>query len=188
MQGELPGFAPAPAIRNLFFALAPAPATRAAMAAAADALRAEHDPRGRWLKPARYHLTLQFLGEFAQVPPDLVARAIAASADIALPRFDFRLDVAGSFGARGMPVWLGCQEAPAALLQLHDALGRALARHGCRTHGASRMVPHVTILRDAEHALRRPLAPPIDWHVEEFVLIDSQPPEPYRVIGRWPLA
>jgi 2'-5' RNA ligase len=46
----------------------------------------------------------------------------------------------------------------------------------------------VTILRDAEQALRRPLAQPITWHVDEFVLIDSQPPEPYRVTGRWPLA
>lgn len=189
MQGDLPGFAPAPAAaHNLFFALSPAASTRAAIAAAADRLRAELDPRGRWLKPSRYHLTLQFLGAFAQAPPDLVSRAIAAAAQVALPRFDFLLDVVGSFGARSMPVWLGCQEAPAALLQLHDVLGGALARHGCRTHGASRLVPHVTILRDAGQALRQPLAQPIAWHVDEFVLIDSQPPEPYRVIGRWPLA
>jgi 2'-5' RNA ligase len=45
----------------------------------------------------------------------------------------------------------------------------------------------VTILRDAERALHRHLPLPIAWQVDEFVLIDSQPPEPYRVVGRWPL-
>jgi len=188
MQGDLPGFAPVQATHNLFFALSPAAATRAAIAAAVEALRAEDDPRGRWLKPPRYHLTLQFLGTFEQPPADLVARAVAAAAQVSLPTFDFTLDVVGSFGARSMPVWLGCQEPPPALLQLHDALGAALARLGCRTHGTSRLVPHVTILRDAERALRQPLARPIAWHVDEFVLVDSRPPDPYRVVGRWPLA
>jgi 2'-5' RNA ligase len=187
MQNELPGFEPAHAVHNLFFALSPAPATRAAIAAAADALRAADAPAGRWLKPPRYHLTLQFLGEYAHVPADLVARAIEAAGQVTLAPFSFALDVVGSFGARRMPLWLGCSEVPPELLRLHEALGKALARHACRTHGATRLVPHVTILRDAERALHRRLPLPIAWHVDEFVLIDSQPPEPYRVVGRWPL-
>ena len=187
MQSELPGFEPARAIHNVFFALSPPASTRAAIAAAADALRATDAPPGRWLKPPRYHLTLQFLGEHARLSPDLVARTIDAAGDIHEAPFEFALDAIGSFGARRMPLWLGCDETPVDLLHLHEALGKALARRACRTHGATRLVPHVTILRDAEHALHRPLRPPIPWRVDEFVLIDSQPPEPYRVIGRWPL-
>ena len=188
MQQQLPGFEPARAIRNLFFALSPSASTRAAIAAAADALRATEAPAGRWLKPPRYHLTLQFLGEYAHVPADLVARAREAAGQVMLARFSFVLDVVGSFGARRMPLWLGCSEAPAELLRLHESLGKALARHACRTHGATRLLPHVTILRDAEQALHRHLPQPITWCVEEFVLIDSQPPDHHRIIGRWPLS
>jgi 2'-5' RNA ligase len=187
MQNDPPGFERAPAIHNLFFALSPPASTRASIAAAADSLRATEAPAGRWLKPPRYHLTLQFLGEHERVPADLVIRAIESAGQVALARFSFALDIVGSFGARHMPLWLGCSETPAELLHLHDALGKALARHACLTHGATRLVPHVTILRDAEQALHRHLSEPITWRVDEFVLIDSQPPEPYRVVGRWPL-
>jgi 2'-5' RNA ligase len=187
MQNELPGLEPVRAVHNLFFALSPPASTRASIAAAADALRTAEAPVGRWLKPPRYHLTLQFLGEYAHVPADLLARAIESAAQVTLARFSFELDIVGSFGARRMPLWLGCSEVPAELLRLHEALGKALARHACRTHGATRLVPHVTILRDAEQALHRRLSEPITWRVDEFVLIDSQPPDPYRVVGRWPL-
>jgi len=187
MQNEQPALEPARMVHNLFFALAPGLATRAAIAAAADALRVADAPAGRWVKPPRYHMTLQFLGEYMRVPTDLVARAIEAAGQVRLAPFAFALDVVGSFGARRMPLWLGCSEAPAGLLRLHDALGNALARRACRTHGATKLVPHVTVLRDAERALHRHLAEPIRWHVDEFVLIDSQPPDPYRVVGRWPL-
>jgi 2'-5' RNA ligase len=71
---------------------------------------------------------------------------------------------------------------------LHDELGTALARLGCRPHGPSRLVPHVTVLRDAKRALRRPLAAAIPWRVDEFVLIESRTPDPYRTVGRWSLA
>ncbi|HEY6941525.1 RNA 2',3'-cyclic phosphodiesterase [Dokdonella sp.] len=177
-----------PASVNLFFALSPDAATRKAIAAAAETLRTEFDPPGRWLKPARYHLTLQFLGSFTQAPADLVARAVAAASQVSLPAFDVVLDVVGSFGASGMPVWIGCRETPPALLRLHDELGIALARLGCRPHGPSRLVPHVTVLRDAKRALRRPLAAAIPWRVDEFVLIESRTPDPYRTVGRWSLA
>lgn len=187
MQNELPGFEPVGAVHNLFFALSPPQPTRAAIAAAAEALRAAEAPVGRWLKASRYHLTLQFLGEHAPLPADLIARAIESAGQVMLAPFSFELDIVGSFGARRMPLWLGCSEAPAGLLRLHEALGKSLARHACRTHGATRLVPHVTILRDAEQALHRHLPEPIAWRVDEFVLIDSQPPEPYRVVGRWPL-
>lgn len=187
MQNAPPGIEPTRTVHNLFFALSPGPPTRAAIAAVADALRTSDAPAGRWLKPPRYHLTLQFLGEFVQVPADLLARAVDAAGQVALAPFSFALDVVGSFGARHMPLWLGCDHAPVELLRLHDALGKALARHACHTHGATRLVPHVTILRDAERALHRHLPSPIAWHVDEFVLIDSQPPDPYRVVGRWPL-
>jgi 2'-5' RNA ligase len=189
MQRQLPGLGPHE-VHNLFFALSPDETTRASIAAAADALRIERAPRGRWLKPPRYHLTLQFLGEHSLVSPDLVERACAAATAVQACTFEIVLDSVGSFGAnKSMPVWLGCSEVPDSLQQLHHDLGRSLIKHGCRSFGAANLVPHVTILRDAEQVLQQPLSAPIRWRVNAFVLIDSciQPPAPYRILGRWPL-
>lgn len=177
-----------PARHNLFFALSPDAATRKAIAAAAEALRGEHGDIGRWLSPPRYHLTLQFLDAHATLPGDLVRRAVDAAARVQVAPFSFALDVVGSFGARHMPVWIGCSALPRGLGDLHHALEGALRYHGIAPEPHARFVPHVTILRDATRALHRPLAVPIEWPVDEFALIDSEPPSPYRVVGRWPLA
>ena len=180
---------PAPAARhNLFFALSPDAVTRNAIAASAEALRGEHGDIGRWLRPPRYHLTLQFLGAHATLPVDFVQRAVAAAGGVQAAPFSLALDLVGSFGARHMPVWIGCAELPRGLRDLHHALEAALRRNGIAPEHPARFVPHVTILQDATRALHRPLDPPIAWRVDEFALIDSEPPSPYRVVGRWPLA
>jgi hypothetical protein len=28
---------------------------------------------------------------------------------------------------------------------------------------------------------------PVQWRIDRFVLIDSQPPKPYRLVGEWVL-
>jgi 2'-5' RNA ligase len=189
-QASLPGFDPPPReIHNLFFALCPDEATRSRIAGAVERLRAGPVPQGRWIKPHRYHLTLQFLGEHPSPPEDLIARAFAAAARVDRPAFDLHLDIAGSFGNAQIACWLGCSGAPAGLQALFDALASELREAGCRVMGGATLVPHVTILRDADRSLQLRLAVPVSWHVDEFVLIDSrtQPFAPYRVCGRWPL-
>lgn len=188
-QTHLPGSEPPPReAHHLFFALWPDEATRARMAAAAESLRAVA-AHGRWIKPHRYHLTLQFLGEHAALPAVLLERAIDAAARVRVPAFDFALDVAGSFAKARIPCWLGCSEVPAGLQALFDTLGAALRENACRVVSAPRLVPHVTVLRGAEQSLNTRLASVVRWPVDEFVLIDSrtQPPAPYRILGRWPL-
>jgi 2'-5' RNA ligase len=188
-QSHLPGFAPpAREIHNLFFALWPDEATRARIAAAADRLRREQAPQGRWIRPERYHLTLEFLGEHAAFPAALAERAAAAAGEVQAEAFALDLDVAGSFANAKIPCWFGCRTPPPGLLRLHERLRAALAAHGCRVARAP-LVPHVTILRDADRRLQAELPAPLRWAVGEFVLVDSrtQPFAPYRVLGRWPL-
>lgn len=189
MQQGLPGFGIAE-VHNLFFALFPDAQTGNAIAAANEALRVHGAPQGRWLKPARHHLTLRFLGTFSDVPPDVVARASAAAARVRAQSFTLRLDRFGSFGNRGIPVWLGPSQVPPALRELHASLGNELAREGVRADGATAFVPHLTILRDAADRVDAPCAPPVDWPVAQFALVDSctQPPTPFRILGRWNLA
>jgi 2'-5' RNA ligase len=189
-QDNLPGFEPPPReIHNLFFALWPDEPVRALISSVAESLHSSPVRRGRWIKPHRYHLTPAFLGEHAALPAALVERACAAAEGVRASAFDLVLDIAGSFGKTRIPGWLGCSAEPPALRALFEELSQALRTQGCRVRGGDRFVPHVTVLRDADQALRADLQTPVSWRVDEFVLIASRtlPPAPYRLLGRWQL-
>lgn len=176
-------------MHNVFFALWPDAETRARIAATAAVLRSGQARTGRWIRPDRYHLTVQFLGEHRALVDALVQSAVAAAAQVDAPPFDLVLDRAGSFDTQGMPCWLGCAETPVGLQQLHDQLAGSLIAQRGRADAHARLLPHVTILRDTDQPLQQRLRASLHWHVDEFVLIDSriEPFAPYRVLGRWPL-
>lgn len=176
---------------RLFFALWPDDAVRAAIAGHAVALRQRLRPRGHPVSPQRYHLTLQFLGEFDALPAALAERAMSAAARVRAPAFELRLDRTGSFDNRSIPWWLGCGRTPGDLLRLWDGLGQELGMARVEVRSANQLRPHVTILRDAAAALPAgAIDVPVDWHVDAFVLIHSAPGahSEYRELGRWPLS
>ena len=180
--------APTGELHRLFFALWPDDALRVRIADVAAKAITAHAPGGRSLKPDRYHVTLQFLGDFQPLPEALLDAARAAADTVRSPAFDLPLDAVGSF--RGSDVWwLGTHEAPPALHALFDALGRALAQHRVSVKSAAAFVPHLTIQRDVRRHIAPTPVPGLSWPVREFVLIDSQPGRgtPYEVVGRWPL-
>jgi len=188
-QPDLLGFeAPRGDVHRLFFALWPDDVVRQHMAETAAQLRTQHAPRGRWLGAHRYHLTLQFLGDFDSLRLSLVEDACKAADTLQQPAFDLPLDQVGSF--RGSRVWwLGCERTPDGLQGLWEALGLALARAGVRTRASHALTPHVTLLRDAVETLPATPMAPIVWPVREFVLIHSQlgSRNAYDVLRRWPL-
>lgn len=180
--------APTGELHRLFFALWPDDALRPHIAATAASVVSEHAPGGRPLKPDRYHVTLQFLGDFRPLPTSLVEDAKAAAAAVRSPAFELSLDEVGSF--RGANVWwLGSKHSPDGLRALFDALGRSLAQHRVPVKSSASFVPHLTVQRDVRRFIAPTPVPPLPWPVREFVLIDSQPGRgtPYEVIGRWPL-
>lgn len=144
--------------------------------------------RGRWLAAEKFHLTLQFLGDFVGAD-EIVRRAIGAAECLRFAPFDFVLDRAESFPRRfNPPCVLRCAEASVAPLcalsqQLADALGAA----GLAEHLETRpYMPHVTVAY-LERDLREPIViEPIGWHAHEFALIDSSGGA-HRELGRWPL-
>ena len=175
---------------NLFFALWPDESVRAGIEAAARVLERTHAPRGRWIKPPRYHLTLRFLGEFARLPDDLVAAACDAGDRVRADAFGFSLDVAGSFANRHIPWWLGCRDRVDALVALRNGIADGLRANGQPlADRESEPVAHVTILRDADRPLPPTPIAPIEWPVDAFVLIDSElgPRPRYAMLRRWPL-
>ena len=152
-----------PATRNLFFALAPDPPLRAALAAHARRLHAEWD--GRMTAAAKLHMTLLFLDALPAPIEQTVldaARAAGASAAATHRAFDLVVDRAGRFERR--VGWL--------------AAGAPVRRENHYT-------PHVTALRDPRkpepHAID-----PLHWHVAHFELMASAEGA-YEVLGRWPL-
>jgi 2'-5' RNA ligase len=172
---------------RLFFALWPDDATRAACAGVARDLKTRMQPDGYLIRPERYHLTLPFLGD--TVPPEKEAAALQVAHLVSFPPFTLTLDQANSFKNREIPWYLAPREAPRELRLLHDCLRDALRVAGVVPERL-RFVPHLTVVRNAGHALPPTQIAPVVWAVNEFVLIrsllHSQPVE-YQVIGRWPL-
>ncbi|KRD79462.1 RNA 2',3'-cyclic phosphodiesterase [Lysobacter sp. Root983] len=190
-------FGPAPAARSdihrLFFALMPDTATRERIAGLAPALRQRYQGGGRLIGAHRYHLTLQFLGDFGALPQAIAERAATAAQTLRLPAFELSLDRAGSFRNHAIPWWLGCEHPAPGLTELWERLGVALAKAGVRIESGHRAhAPHVTILRDAERALAPTPIEPIAWRVDRFVLVHSllaaQGQSRYDILGEWPLA
>ena len=173
---------------RLFFALWPDAALRKHIATTVAGLERDNAPGGRRLNPDRYHLTLQFLGDFKPLRQSVLDAAIVAAGSIRLPPFDLVLDLAGSFPKAGV-CWLGASTAPETLQELWNELGRALTGARVQVRSAPTFSPHLTVLRE----VRKPLPPtpfePVLWPVREFVLVDSvSGTHPaYRLLGRWPL-
>lgn len=182
--------APPRELHRLFFALLPDESTRERLHQAAQGLKATHAPQGRWINPRRYHLTLQFLGDFDSLPPPVVQQASAAAAMARVAPFTLLVDRAGSFRNRAIPWWLGPAQDVAPLNALWDDLGKALARAGVRLPAGQGFRPHVTVLRDAGAALPETAIEPIEWRVEAFTLVHSVlgAHSAYSPLGTWALS
>ncbi|MCC8361835.1 RNA 2',3'-cyclic phosphodiesterase [Lysobacter sp. A6] len=170
------------ATRNLFFALAPDPALRRALAEHAARLHAEWG--GRAVAPAKLHMTLLFLDALPDpLPADIVVAARDAADTIAQAPFDVFVDRADRFGRR--VGWLGCSQVPATLQSLHDALAEAARARDVPVRREDRYVPHVTTMRDPRRAEPHAIEP-LRWHVAHFELMASAQ-DAYEVLGSWPL-
>lgn len=189
-QLTLPGFEspPLPPEHRLFFATMPDPDTAARIAAMAGRLQSGMPVKVRPLRTARLHVTLHHLGDFAQVPEVMVARACAAAASIDMPSFGVTFDQLSSFNGRPghYPLVLTGSAGLQALSDFQQRLGDALRAAGLRVSRA-RFRPHLTLLYDRRRSDPRAIGP-IGWTVCEFILIHSWLGKTrYDLKGRWPL-
>src|ERR1700693_2974028 len=172
------------ATQRLFFALWPDAFTVDALATLAQQVAAESG--GRPTAPGNVHVTLAFLGD----QPRRIARELsAAAAKISGPAFDLVLDRVDS-GPKSAIAWVGAQSVPQPLVELHQAIARSLLVSGLEPDERPFAV-HVTLARRISAVVRRPLAPPLVWHVTAFTLVASEPDATgarYRVLSSWPLA
>lgn len=157
----------APGLRRLFFALWPDAATREALHRATRTI--VRHCGGRPVPVANLHLTLQFLGN---VSDERLAAVTAAGRAVACPHLVMTLDRTGWFEAAQV-LWLGCSEAPEALVRLAGELGQQLVAVAGLTPDPRPFRPHVTLARKVRNppGLRAPR--PVTWTVDGFALLES---------------
>ena len=170
--------------KRLFFAIEmPAPLQRQIVRWRADHFAPK---AGRPIVGANLHLTLAFLGDVS----DEKRQALATQAGcIRQPGFILTLDDAGQW-LRSRVVWLGTRQPPRGLLQLANMLRSQAARSGCY-QSPQPFHPHITLLRDASHAVALP-PPGFHWSfaVNEFALYESvfeRGRTRYTPLQRWTL-
>jgi RNA 2',3'-cyclic 3'-phosphodiesterase len=104
-------------------------------------------PSVRWVDPTGIHLTLAFLGE---LDDKQLLDAIQASVSVAqhVQPFHYTLTRLSIFGPRHQPrvIWMGIEEATAALSRLHHVLNQELTQRGFRIDNKP-FSPHLTLAR-----------------------------------------
>lgn len=173
-QGSLEGFGQPPAATDrLFFALYPAPAVARRADALRRALQARHALSGKPVHEDRLHVTLSHVGDFAGLPPRLVADAATAAQGLVQPAFDISFERATSFAGRpgSLPMILLGGQGVDAVRAFQLRLDLALRTAGVLRRSEA-FTPHMTLAYDRQPLKEEPIDP-IGWTAHEFVLVHS---------------
>lgn len=176
-------------IHRLFFALLPDAATRASIAAAAQVARAARGFRDTGIDVSRYHMTLQFLGDFPVAPHAEIDLAKSAAARIRTEPVEFALDRIVSFGRGRFPCVLRASATTEpALRTFWQRLYFALVRAGFGNRLERGFTPHVTLGYGGAPLAQELQITPITWRARDFVLIESMVGRSiHNELARWPV-
>lgn len=157
---------PEPAARRLFFALwLPDPLRRTL----ADVARHLPLKSGKPVRPANFHITLQFLG---QVSAEQEQTLVELAGQIRADGFEVCLDRLGYW--RGPRVaWLGVSNISPALTTLVRDLGDAMTVAGLKPDPRP-YHPHLTLRRKMYPQELAVTMEPVCWQVDHFVLVHSR--------------
>ncbi len=156
-----------PKEERIFFALWPDANTRASLQRAAAAVIVERPARR--VPVYNLHLTLHFIGNVSR---DMMQEMRIAARGVRADSFELKMDRVGFFRPPRV-AWLGPESTPAALTDLHVALAAALAPCGYRSERRG-FNPHLTFARKMNRPPPAAGFVPIDWQVDEFVLLRSR--------------
>lgn len=177
---------------RLLFAVYPEPQVALnRIAPLALQLRDKLELRGKPIAADRLHSTVHFLGDYAALPPNLVAGARAAGAALRMAPFRVTFDRVASFNnrPRNRPLVLrdGGGAGVSGFRGFHRALGEAMRHAGLGRWASPSFTPHVTLLYD-DRAIEEMPVEDIGWTVHEFVLVHSQlGGGAHLPLARWPL-
>lgn len=175
-------------VSALYFMVKPEPGAARAGHAITSAFRSRHRLHGGIVAPEQQHVTLHALGEYPELPAELVARACRSGAAVAMEPFEIEFDRAQGWGTEARLLALtGGTNGMRGLRRLQRAVAEAMVDAGLGAQIRRSFRPHVSLLYGD-----KPLAPeaiePIRWTVEELLLVESlSGAGVHRVLGRWPL-
>lgn len=132
-------------------------------------LQCEYMGWGKEVHPENFHVTLLFLGN---IPYNVSDHLVQCLQDIAIQPFRMRLDRLGYFDKTKI-FWVGPTNPPHELENLYKSARNCAQQCGI-SKLSKRYVPHVSLLRNCEVPITNPNFSPIDWHVEEFHLVESR--------------
>ncbi|AMP00915.1 ligT like Phosphoesterase family protein [Collimonas arenae] len=189
----MPGFdAPPRPTDRLFFALIPAADAGTAIVRQGRLLREELGLTGRLIGVDRVHVTLSHLGDYLELPQDVVATAMSAAANVRAEPFDVVFERVVSFHGRprNYPLVLvggdGDSDSNATLTAFQRTLVKVLQKAGIRSAN-SHYTPHITLLYNKYRVPPR-VVESIRWTVQEFALVHSLLGRSRHVtLARWPL-
>ena len=141
---------------------------------------------GREVVPENFHITLLFLGDVTEMVIECLSQSMQ---DSVVAPFQLRLDRLGYFSKTRI-FWVGPKIIPTELETLFKGLRNCAQRCGI-SKLSKRYTPHVSLLRKCEVPVSNPDFQPIDWHVEEFHLVESRMDRDgarYYAVESFPLA
>jgi 2'-5' RNA ligase len=115
---------------------------------------------GKAVPAGNFHITSLFLG---QVEPAVMEQLVMHLDNQAFPSVALQLNQLGYF-AKPKVLWLGCEDIPQSLIQIHEQLLTLANQHGLNLP-KSRYIPHVTLFRKVLHNPPSAVLP-IDLHCE----------------------
>lgn len=170
---------------SVFFSIFLPPPIAKPIAAQVASFGREHGLVGKPLLPHRLHITLHDLGNFAEVPTELVQLALAAGGAVGAAAFEVTFNHAMSFPSSGTYVVCGDATGTAALVAFRETLGAAMTEAGLKVKKS--FTPHMTVAYDRHHIAKHDIEP-ITWTAGEFTLIKSHVGKGvHEVLGCWPL-
>jgi 2'-5' RNA ligase len=138
--------------------------------------------KASWARDASLHLTLKFLGEIPTTSVTDFSRAVSLAVTQVQP-FSVRFEQTGIFPTHGQPrvLWIGINDLPAQLAELHARIEEESARAGFAKE-TRQFHPHLTIARLRHADSARALAAahkqmefePMDVAVAELLVIRSE--------------
>jgi len=168
---------------SLKFSIFPTPAEAQEMVRLTGPMLQALGLTGKPLMPHRLHVTVHNLGEYAEVPEDLIATAMRAGDALAFDAFEVAFDCAMSFPSSGTYVLSG-HEGTRQLTAFHEELGESMRSQGLRA-GRS-FTPSMALVYDRRFIAEHPIVP-VRWAAREFVLIRSHiGTGMYDTLRSWP--
>ena len=174
----------------LYFAIHADAGAAEQVAAIMAAFRRRDGPTGRPVGPDGLHVSLNWVGEYEQVPDPAIALASEAASKVIMPVFRVALNrLAAWQGPPGQrPLVLYGEEGVIGVDILYEAIGKALVSVGLQPAGAKPdILAQMTLSRGVAEEPSEILPSPVTWQVRDFALVHVPPGDRRRIIRTWRL-